>query len=55
LAPEQQRQVLEQQDAVNPITVAMPDGPHLQPRTSTKVINGKTYYKIGDQWFEEGE
>jgi hypothetical protein len=54
LSPEQRRAVLEQQDAVNPITVTMPDGPHYQPRTSTKVINGKTYYSIGGQWFEEG-
>jgi hypothetical protein len=55
LSPEQRRAVLEQQDAVNPIVNTMPDGPHLQPRTSTKVINGKTYYSIGGQWFEEGE
>jgi hypothetical protein len=47
--------VLQQQDAVNPINVATPQGTQNIPRTSTKVINGKTYYKIGNDWFEEGE
>jgi hypothetical protein len=54
LDPATKKQYLQYQDATNPITVATPQGTQAVPRTSTKVIGGKTYYKIGDQWFEEG-
>ena len=53
MSPEQKRAVLQYQDATNPITVSMPDGPHYQPRTSVKRIGDKTYYNIGGEWYEE--
>lgn len=55
LSPEQKRMVLQQQDAVNPINVATPMGTQNVPRTSIKTINGKTYYSIGGEWYEESQ
>jgi hypothetical protein len=55
LTPEQKRLVLQQQDAVNPINVSTPQGTQNVPRTTTKTINGKTYYQIGGEWYEESE
>jgi hypothetical protein len=55
LPADQKRAVLEYQDAVNPINVSTPQGTQNVPRTSVKTINGKTYYSIGGEWYEEGE
>lgn len=54
LTPEQKRMVLQQQDAMNPNTIGGPMGPQNLPRTQTKVINGKTYFSINGEWYEEG-
>ena len=53
LPPEQQRTILHYQDATNPINVSTPQGTQNLPRTATRTINGKNYYSIGGQWFEE--
>jgi len=55
MPPSQKRAYLQYLDATQPITVAMPQGPQYQSRTQTKVVNGKTYYNIGGDWYEEGE
>jgi hypothetical protein len=55
LTPEQKRLVLQQQDAVNPINVSTPQGTQNVPRSTVKQINGKTYYSIGGEWYEESE
>lgn len=53
MGPEQRRMVLQQQDAVNPVNVSTPQGTQNVPRTTVKTINGKTYYSIGGEWYEE--
>lgn len=53
LPPDQQRAILHYQDATNPINVSTPQGTQNLPRTATRTINGKNYYSIGGQWFEE--
>lgn len=55
MGPEQRRQVLQQQDAVNPINVSTPQGTQNVPRTTVKKIGDKTYYSIGGEWYEESE
>ena len=60
LPPEQKRSVLQYLDATQPISVTMPDGPHLQPRTTAKTYIGpdgrpRTAYSINGEWYEEGE
>jgi hypothetical protein len=55
MPPEQKRALLQYQDATNPINVSTPAGTQNVPRTTTKTINGKTYYNIGGDWFEETE
>jgi hypothetical protein len=53
MPPDQQRTFLQYQDATNPLRVATPQGTESVPRTQTKTVNGKNYYSIGDQWYEE--
>jgi len=55
LPPEQKRAVLQYEDATNPINVSTPMGTKNVTRTAVKTINGKTYYSIGGEWYEEGE
>lgn len=55
LSPQQKHDYLTYQDATNPINVATPQGTTNVPRTSTKVINGKTYYNVGGEWYEEDQ
>jgi hypothetical protein len=55
MTPEQKRSLLQYQDATNPINVSTPQGTQNVPRTATKTINGKTYYSIGGEWYEESE
>jgi hypothetical protein len=55
MTPEQKRSLLQYEDATNPINVSTPQGTQNVARTTTKQVNGKTYYNIGGEWYEETE
>jgi hypothetical protein len=38
---------------MNPVNVATPQGTANVPRTETKTIGNKTYYRVGSDWYEE--
>jgi hypothetical protein len=54
LPPDQQHGFLAYKDATDPINVSTPQGTQNVPRTATKTVNGQTYYKVGNDWYQAG-
>lgn len=54
LPPDQQYNIGHYEDVTNPVNVSTPQGTQNVPRTATRTVDGKTYYKIGNDWYQAG-
>ena len=54
LPTDQQYNIGHYEDVTNPINVSTPQGTQNVPRTATKVVNGTTYFRVGNDWYQAG-